>query len=101
MHHPSGSTWCECTACGECFAGLSLFDQHRVGEHGHGRCCRSPQEMTGKGWTKNRHGRWRRAPREGESDTTLAWRRTSGSTQTGQLDTGVRDTAPSPRNEDM
>jgi hypothetical protein len=55
-----------CTACGEDFASVSLFDAHRVGKHAYlydqahpdGRRCLGTAEMNERGWTKNRWGRW-------------------------------------------
>jgi len=51
----------QCGACGEDFAGISLFDRHRVGkhafdfspEHPDGRRCLTADEMTALGWERD------------------------------------------------
>jgi hypothetical protein len=61
-----------CRDCGQDFAGVSYFDQHRVGTHQYtysqgaamdppredGRRCLSIAEMEAKGWRRNARGRW-------------------------------------------
>lgn len=58
--HAPGSTWCECVACGEGFAGLRLFERHRVGSPGEHRCL-AADEMTACGWHRDPRGLWRDA----------------------------------------
>jgi hypothetical protein len=67
-----------CRGCGQDFAGLTLFDQHRVGVHAHtlteglrmdppredGRRCLTVDEMQVRGWKQDRQGRWRGAAPE-------------------------------------
>jgi hypothetical protein len=62
-----------CAGCGQDFAGLTLFDAHRVGKHAYtsteglrmeppredGRRCLSPDEMLERGWKQDQHDRWR------------------------------------------
>jgi hypothetical protein len=59
-----------CTACGQDFGSVELFDRHRVGKHAYsfaeglemgledGRRCLDPTEMEGAGWRLNSRGRW-------------------------------------------
>jgi hypothetical protein len=59
-----------CTACGQDFGSVELFDRHRVGKHAYtfaeglergledGRRCLDPQEMASAGWRLNGRGRW-------------------------------------------
>jgi hypothetical protein len=54
-----------CSACGEDFTSLELFDAHHVGdhaldfpEHEDGRRCLDAEEMTGRGWVQNIERRW-------------------------------------------
>ena len=55
-----------CTACGEDFSSVAVFDAHRVGKHEYlfskrqpnGRRCLTLDEMEGRGWTRNRWERW-------------------------------------------
>jgi hypothetical protein len=54
-----------CSACGEDFTSLELFDAHHVGdhaldfpEHEDGRRCLDAEEMTGRGWVQNVERRW-------------------------------------------
>lgn len=59
-----------CTACGEDFGSVELFDRHRVGRHAYsfaegfelgledGRRCLDLSEMEGAGWRLDRRGRW-------------------------------------------
>ena len=62
MKHLPGSAWCECVACGQGFGGVTLFDAHRVGEHGrhdgtaNRRRCLSAKEMAARGWTQDIKG---------------------------------------------
>ena len=61
-----------CRACGENFSSVRTFDRHRVGKHEYtfseglrfdppvedGRRCLHPEEMTGLGLSRDKHGRW-------------------------------------------
>lgn len=61
-----------CRACGEDFAGVAIFDAHRVGKHAHtyaeglagtpavedGRRCLDGDEMQANGWDRKERGRW-------------------------------------------
>jgi hypothetical protein len=59
-----------CTACGEDFGSVELFDRHRVGRHAYkfaeglqldredGRRCLDVDEMEEVGWCLNGRGRW-------------------------------------------
>jgi len=49
---------CQCCACGDYFGSDSVFDRHRVGQHGVGRRCLSAAEMSALGWTRSRRGFW-------------------------------------------
>ena len=69
MRQPGPHPHNECTACGEDFSSISLFDRHRVGKHEYtfdytdeatwdGRRCLGSEEMREKGWTFDKRGRW-------------------------------------------
>ena len=59
-----------CSACGQDFGSVELFDRHRVGKHAYsfaeglergledGRRCLDRSEMEGAGWRLNKCGRW-------------------------------------------
>jgi hypothetical protein len=61
-----------CRSCNQDFSSVAMFDRHRVGKHAYlyreglnmdppredGRRCLSVEEMTGKGWERDRRGRW-------------------------------------------
>lgn len=61
-----------CTTCGEDFAGVSAFDEHRIGKHAYlfseglnmnppkedGRRCMDKDEMLAAGLQQNAQGRW-------------------------------------------
>jgi len=55
-----------CTACGNDFTSLRLFDAHRVGKHEflaseqrpHGRRCLTQDEMLERGWVRHDSGGW-------------------------------------------
>lgn len=61
-----------CRSCGQDFAYVGGFDDHRVGEHDYtlseglrmdppredGRRCLSESEMVARGWGRDKHGRW-------------------------------------------
>jgi hypothetical protein len=59
-----------CTACGEAFGSVELFDRHRVGRHAYtfaeglkfgredGRRCLDIAEMEEAGWRLSGRGRW-------------------------------------------
>jgi hypothetical protein len=49
-----------CRSCGEDFAGVTLFDKHRVAGNGERRCL-DDGEMEAKGWHQDIWGRWRAA----------------------------------------
>lgn len=49
---------CRCSACGEFFNSVSVFDAHRTGPHGPGRRCLTAEEMVSRGWLKNSQGFW-------------------------------------------
>jgi hypothetical protein len=48
----------QCQGCKEYFNSTFAFDGHRTGQHGVDRRCRTPEEMTGRGYSKNRFGLW-------------------------------------------
>ena len=48
---------CQCTACGQFFNRVSLFDKHRQGKMD-ARTCLTPDEMADKGWRINAAGFW-------------------------------------------
>lgn len=64
----------QCTACGQFFASVAVFDRHRVGEFaGMGgintRRCLTVEEMQAQEWPKTEKGFWLRpAPRRVHSD---------------------------------
>lgn len=64
----------QCTACGEYFASVAVFDRHRVGEFAgvggvNTRRCLSVEEMQAQEWPKTEKGFWLRpAPRRVHSD---------------------------------
>jgi hypothetical protein len=59
-----------CTACGQDFGSVELFDRHRVGKHAYtfaqglergledGRRCLDSSEMDGAGWRLDSRDRW-------------------------------------------
>lgn len=63
-----------CSGCKQDFASISAFDAHRVGDYGPGefkgnladwtrelgRRCRDIEELEGRGFVRNAHGRWTR-----------------------------------------
>jgi hypothetical protein len=52
---------CRCTACGELFNSVSVFDRHRVGNwenRGANRRCLTIPQMLAKGWRLNVRGFW-------------------------------------------
>lgn len=61
---PVSGSRCECTACGERFNRVSVFDKHRTGsfakpgEWSGDRGCLSASEMEAKGWKRNDAGYW-------------------------------------------
>ena len=69
-------TWCRClcTACGEYFGSVVVFDRHRVGSYAKpgewkgNRRCITPSEMTARGWIRNGRGFWIRHVMEGGRD---------------------------------
>ena len=48
----------QCQGCKEYFNSTYAFDGHRTGQHGVDRRCRTPEEMIGRGYSKNRFGLW-------------------------------------------
>lgn len=48
----------QCQGCKEYFNSNSAFDMHRIGEPGHGRRCRTTDEMRLIGMLKNKAGFW-------------------------------------------
>ena len=48
----------QCSGCGEYFNSLKGFDRHRTGEFGQTRRCRTVDELTTKGWCRNKDGFW-------------------------------------------
>lgn len=42
---PTQNGCCLCRACGEVFAGISLFDKHRKGDHAVERYCVDPETV--------------------------------------------------------
>lgn len=60
---------CQCSACGERFNSVSVFDRHRVGyfdsaEHRGARRCLHHREMLARGWLLNAAGFWIERRRE-------------------------------------
>lgn len=60
---------CQCSACGERFNSVSVFDRHRVGyfdsaEHRGARRCLHHREMLARGWSLNAAGSWIERRRE-------------------------------------
>jgi hypothetical protein len=56
---------CQCPACGEYFASVTVFDRHRVGDFASGeqpssRRCLTVAEMMAQEWPKNGKGFWLR-----------------------------------------
>lgn len=52
---------CQCTACGQYYNSVSVFDRHRVGgweNYGCNRRCLTEIEMQARGWVKTRKGFW-------------------------------------------
>lgn len=52
---------CQCSACGEFFNSVSMFDLHRVGSYAtfaKDRRCLTADEMLAKGYLKNAAGFW-------------------------------------------
>lgn len=49
---------CKCSACGEYFNSVSVFDAHRVGGYGPERRCLAIGEMLAKGWIQNAAHFW-------------------------------------------
>jgi hypothetical protein len=73
LRHPRPerpANWC--SACGQDFTSVELFDRHRVGVHAYtyteglkldppaedGRRCLVIEEMQANGWTEDARGRW-------------------------------------------
>lgn len=48
----------QCQGCKEYFNSNTAFDMHRIGEPGHGRRCRTTDEMRLIGMLKNKAGFW-------------------------------------------
>lgn len=48
----------QCQGCKEYFNSNAAFDKHRTGKPGHGRRCRTIEEMTAIGMLKNQAGFW-------------------------------------------
>lgn len=68
-HRPCGRTWtglhmehCAAAGCCQTFSGPTTGDAHRVGKYPDRRCL-TPDEMTARGWHKDRRGIWRGKPR--------------------------------------
>ncbi len=67
----------QCTLCLEDFGSLRLFDAHMVGKPSdRTRGCLTPAEMEGRGWRKDRFGRW--VDPERAAKTRAAFRDTAG-----------------------
>lgn len=52
---------CYCTGCHDYFNSVSSFDRHRAGDwmnRGANRRCRTAEELTAKGWSRNKRGFW-------------------------------------------
>ena len=49
---------CQCSACGRYFKALSIFDRHRLGDHGVDRRCATDEEMATKGLGLSERGFW-------------------------------------------
>ena len=48
----------QCRGCDQYFNSNKAFDKHRVGKVGHGRRCRTTEEMMAKGMSLNKAGFW-------------------------------------------
>lgn len=48
----------QCRGCSQYFNSNLAFDKHRTGQPGHGRRCRTADEMIAKGMSLNKHGFW-------------------------------------------
>ena len=48
----------QCQGCKQYFNSNTAFDMHRIGKHGHGRRCMTPEEMQAKGISLNATGFW-------------------------------------------
>lgn len=54
-----GTGRCRCPTCGLYFASGYAFGLHRVGKVGTpGRRCRTPEELTARGWSQIATGHW-------------------------------------------
>ncbi len=53
-----GSSRNQCGACHQYFNSNTVFERHRIGEHGKDRRCMTMTEMEAKGWLKNKDGFW-------------------------------------------
>jgi hypothetical protein len=49
----------QCQGCKQYFTRTSVFDKHRIGEHGKNRRCLTPAEMIAKGMFVGADGVWR------------------------------------------
>lgn len=48
----------QCQGCKQYFNSNAAFDKHRTGQVGHGRRCRTPEEMLAKGMSLNKDSFW-------------------------------------------
>ena len=61
-----------CRSCKQDFAGITLFDAHRIGKHEYlwsperedGRRCLEIDEMLERGWSRDKWNRWHGPPPE-------------------------------------
>jgi len=94
--HAAGSTWCECSVCGQGFGGVTLFDKHRVGDHGvrdgtaNRRRCLTAREMAAKGWHQDGKGLWK-----DEARATMPFAAVTGGANRG-VAAKTQETTPSP-----
>jgi hypothetical protein len=65
---------CRCSACGECFNSVTVFDAHRAGSYEVRRCL-TVIAMTARGWLHNDAGFWIRCEK---ADSGLHVTRRSG-----------------------
>ncbi|MGQ0834974.1 MAG: FDXHR family putative zinc-binding protein [Gammaproteobacteria bacterium] len=56
-HLPLTGNRCRCSACGQHFNSVTVFDRHRTGSWPDRRCL-SPAEMSAKGWLRNDASFW-------------------------------------------
>jgi len=61
----------QCQSCKEYFNSVRAFERHRTGTYGVDRRCRTPDEMTARGYSLNKDGFWITKKRNPDSFTHL------------------------------